>query len=479
MGFSQGCVYHSRAVFVHARRGAGLSAELATDSLWDRTVRFLQRDLWSPEATARAGRRWLRRGLQFAVIVWEGLVEDLVLLRASALTYYSVLALIPLLAISVSVLGALGVGENVARLLVERFAGAVSPEAGERILEMVQEVRFGALGTVGAAALLLTTVLGIGSIERSLNTVWGVDRERSWDRRFSDYLAVLIVAPLVLGVAISMGTTLQHEALVSRLLTIPAFEMVYSFGLRQATLFFLLFGFSFLYWFLPNTRVRFLSALIGGAVAATLFTLTERAYVGFNVGIARANVLFGSFYFLPVLVVWIYISWVIVLFGGEVACAHQNFMALRRARRGQEPRPAAREAIGLIIAGRMARAFLTGEAVEVESLAAELGVSLRSVRNVVADLERAGIAALRGDTRLDAYQLGRSAERVRIADVLEAMRGSRATPAMADGPEVPVAELLARMDAEATKALQDLTLADLAESMTPAEESREGSAGPR
>jgi membrane protein len=444
--------------------------------LWDKTVRFLQRDLWHPEATARAGRRALRRTLQFSVIVWEGFVDDLVLLRASALTYYSVLALIPLLAITVAVLGALGVGENVAHILVERLAGAVSPEGGQRILELVQQVRFGALGTVGAAVLFATSVLGIGSIERSLNTVWGVDRERPWDRRFADYLAVLIVAPLLLGVAVSVGTTLQSDALVQRLLEIPGFETVYRFGLAQAPVVVLCLGFSFLYWFLPNTRVRLVSAVFGGIVGALLFTLAQSGYIRFSVGVARANVVFGSIYFLPILFVWIYVSWVIVLFGAEVACAHQNFAALRRARRGDEPRPAAREAIGVAIAARMARAFRSGAAIDADGLAAELGTSLRSVRGIVADLERAGIAATRGEDKLDTYQLGRAADRILVVDVLEAMRGARETVPADSARQEPVAELLARMDGEAAKALQDVTLADLAETLASVAESGEGSA---
>ncbi len=430
---------------------------------WDRLSQFVQRDLWSPEATVLRGREWVRRLLQFAVVVGEGIYKDLILLRASALTYYSILALIPLLAIAVSILGALGVGEDLARLVVDQLAVA-SPEAGDQILELVERVDFGALGTLGAAVLFATTVLGISSIERSLNTVWGVERERPWERRVPDYLAVIVVAPLLLGVAVSLGTTLRSDAVVQRLLELPAFQTLFDLGLRQAPLVFLWLGFAFLYWFLPNTRVRPLSALLGGIVAAVLFSFGQWGYLRFSVGAARSSVLFGGFAALPLLLVWIYISWVIVLLGAEVAFAHQNVVAIGRARRGEDPNPAAREVIGVAIATRIARAFRgSGEALDAQELGETLGVSERAVRSIVADLERARIVAPHGDVRRDAFQLGRSAERISVRDVLDALRGPRQPTAPRVRIDEHVQRLLAEMDQEAEKALAERTLADLAD----------------
>ncbi len=433
---------------------------------WDRVSQFVQRDLWSPEASVLRGREWVARVLQFAVVVGEGIYKDLILLRASALTYYSILALIPILAIAVSILGALGVGENLVHLLVEQVAVA-GPEAGERILELVERVDFGALGTLGAVVLLATTVLGISSIERSLNTVWGVERSRPWERRIPDYLAVIVVAPLLLGVAVSLGTTLRSDAIVREMLEIPGVRTLFDLGLRQAPLLFLWLGFAFLYWFLPNTWVRASSALLGGAVAAVLFTLTQWGYLRFSVGVARSNALFGGFATLPLLLVWIYTSWVIVLLGAEVAFAHQNVAAIWRARRGGDPNPAEREAIGVAIAVRIANAFrASGEALDAQDLGEALGVSERAVRSIVADLERAHIVARRGDARRDAYQLGRSADRIRVQDVLDALRGARDSP-RAVRIEEPVRRLLADMDREAGKALGERTLADLAAAGPP------------
>jgi membrane protein len=424
-------------------------------SLYQRVVHFFDRGLWTPQQTARASLDAAQRALQLVVIVVDGIVEDLILLRASALTYYSVLAMVPLLAIVVAVVGAIGIGEDMIGVLIEQVAVG-SPEAGARITELVKSVDFGALGTIGAAMLFATTILGLSSIERSLNRIWGVARERSWERRIPDYLAVLIVAPLVLGVAISLGTTLRSDALVTRLLENPLFAVVYEAGLQQAPLVFLWLGFSFLYWFLPNTRVQVVPAVLGGAVAALLFTLAQWGYVRFNVGVARSNAVFGGFAALPLLFVWIYVSWVIVLLGAEVGYAYQNLDRLRRSRRGLEPSPAEREALGIEVAARIARAFREeGAALQEVALADDLGIAPRHVQALLHDLQRAGIVAPRDED--GHYQLGRAAERIRLLDLLAALRGQRQGPEL----EPEVRELLAKLDQQTAAALGGVTLADL------------------
>jgi len=183
----------------------------------------------------------------------------------------------------------------------------------------VENANFGALGTLGAVTLFLTTVLGISNIEGALNHIWGVKQERPWSRRLPDYLAVLVVAPLLLGAALSLATTLKSQWIVQKLIEYQAFAMVYDLGLQQMPKVFMALAFGFVYWFLPNTSVRPMAALLGGVVAALLVDAALGVYLGFSVGMARANALYGVFAQIPLVFVWIYFFWAIVLFGAEIA----------------------------------------------------------------------------------------------------------------------------------------------------------------
>ncbi len=406
--------------------------------------------------------------MQLTVIIGEGFVRDQLLLRANALTYLSLLALVPLIAIAVSVSTALGVNaENMTRTILEQVA-AGSPRAVELILPLVENLNFAALGATGGGVFILTTVLAIGNVEQTFNQIWGVKRQRSWERRIPDYLAVLIVSPMLLAVALSLGGTLQSQSLVQRMLEVPLFATLYDMGLRHAPVVLSAFAFSFLYWFLPNTRVRLVSALLGGVVAAVLFGIAQYAYLQFNVGVMRYNTIFGSIAFLPLLMVWIYFCWAIILLGAEVAYAHQTLHLYRREVRGAPAGAAARESIGLAIAVELARSFQDGRPPwSVDSLSDHLDVPLRTVRDVMGELEEAGIVVPSAGEPVGGHQIGRPLERIRVEDVLAAMRGPR-DAAIGDSEVARVvSEVLGQVDRSASQVSELRTLRDLVEELGP------------
>jgi membrane protein len=317
--------------------------------------------------------------------------------------------------------------------------------------------------------LFLTTVLGISNIERSLNHIWGVRQERSWARRIPDYLAVLVVAPLLLGAGLSLGTTLHSQWLVQRLLEWRAFQIVFDFGLTLAPTLVLAVAFAFLYGFLPNTKVKPTAALLGGLVAGLLVDLAQSAYLGLSVGAARASALYGGFAQLPLLFVWIYFFWAIVLFGAEIAFAWQNLELYVREVRGERAGPAEREAIGLRIALEIARGFRNGDAAWTsDQLSDAMRVPARTVRDVLVPLERARIVSAVAGEPGDAWQLGRPADRIPVTDVLAALRGPR-EPVLGDRPVARVAEAaLAELAEGEAKAAAGHTLADLVTQLPPA-----------
>ncbi len=438
---------------------------------WARVRRardFLRDELWEAEPD---GRSWASRGLallQFAVMLGQGFVRDHLLLRASALTYFTVLSLIPIVAIALMVADNLGASERFAKVIVEQVA-AGSPESQARILELVDVARanFKTLGTLGGVALFLTTVLGISNIERSLNWIWGVKQQRSIGRRFTDYLAVLVVAPLLLGAGLSAAATLKSQWLVQKLLHLPGFDLLYNMGLQHAPTVLLALAFAFLYWFLPNTTVRPLAAVLGGLVAAVLVDVAQTVYVNFSIGAARASAVFGVFAQVPILFVWIYVFWALVLLGAEVAFAYQNLPLYRRQVRGREPGPAEREAIGLRISLEVARAFRDGRAPwEADLLSEALDVPVRAVRDVLAQLQAVRIVSSVGAAGVEhAFQLGRPADRIAVTEVLAALRGPR--EALGGDPVISeeVERTLAELAEGESKAAEGRSLADLLEAI--------------
>ncbi len=408
------------------RAAASRAPDPPVDESWiERGRRFLAEDLWQTQLRPRS---WTSRGvrfLQFSVMLGEGFLKDQLLLRASALTYMASLTLIPLLVVVVSIVKGVGVGDQVVRWGVGTITAA-SPEAGETILSLVEEASLGTLGTVGAVLTFLTTVLALRHAEETLNEIWGVQRGRTWLRRLADYLLVIVILPLVVSVAFSLEATLQSGPLLDYLQQIPGFEFLFDTGVRQLPLVLFMLGFTFFYWFLPNTEVRPTSALIGGALAAVLVVVTQRYLLGSIVGVAKYNALFGSFAAIPIILFWLYIATAIILLGAEASYAHQNLTRYRREVRGGPPNPAEREALGLRVATEVARRFRDREQpASAEELSDSLDVSVRVVRQLLAALEEAGIVRPVADTRDAAYTLGRPAEDVSVTEVMVALRGRR------------------------------------------------------
>jgi len=380
-----------------------------------------------------------RTGLALA----EGFVRDRLLLHASALTYFTMISLIPIFAIVVSIAAAIGIDSDFAGGLVEKLA-AGAPGLQESIVSQIEAADFKALGGIGAALVFVLTVLGLSNVEGAFNSIWGVKKHRSWGRRFPDYLAILVVVPL-LATGLSLATGLQSEWLVQRLLEYEMFSLVYEMGLRYLPWLTLTGSFALMFWFLPNTSVRFSSALLGGAVSAMLVLIAQDIYLGYSVGAARANALFGAFAQLPLLFVWIYVFWAIVLFGAELAFAHQNLASYRQELRGSSAFPAEREAIALRAALLVARSFdESGPPETAESLAARLGAPIRIVRDVLGQLEAGGILSRRGAPALEeSFQLGQPSSRIRAELVERLLGGLDAAIAHAEGAQT-LAELIAR-----------------------------------
>ena len=427
---------------------------------WADARAFLASGVWREDSRRSPRARIGVVLLRMAILIGDGFGRDSVLLRASALTYFSLLSIVPMLAIIGSIVSALGVTENVLGAIVSQIAPA-APEAAEQLLGMASNVSLGRLGTVGAVTLFLTSLLGIGTVERALNHIFRAPRERPWARRLPDYLMVLIVAPLLLGVALSLDATARNEWFVQSLHEYPRLMRAYELGLGQSSTLLFTAGFVFFYWFMPNVKVRPTAALLGGVLAALGVELALGLYVGLSSNAARNDVIYGSLAQLSLFFVWLYGFWVIVLAGAEIASAWQNLDSYTRERVVRLTRPVTHEWLGVRVACEIARAFRDSRGpCSAAQLAGNLDQPESAVGEVLAELRRARIvSSVRHPGFDDGFQLARPAESVTLIQLLAALRGE---PAGLDASASDTAAaVLAELRRGESEAAQGRTLASL------------------
>ena len=412
-----------------------------------RTItKFFAEDIWE---VGRDGASRLQRvayaAIRVAYIAIEGFFRDMCTTRASALTFATLMGLVPVLALSFAVLRGLGWhGDRLEGLILNRVT-ILSPEAINLVVSYIDNINFAGLGVFGAAFLFVTFLSVVTNVEISFNAIWGHVRARTVGRRFIDYFGVMAVAPLLLIVATSLTAAVQSNTVVQWVTGLWGLGLAVEYSMAYAAYAVVWMLFAFLYMFVPNTRVRFLPAVIGGVIAGSVWQLTQWGYIQFQIGMGRYNAIYGALAQLPLLMAWVYASWVIVLFGAEIAYAVQTVTSYSRERRAANmSRQAFRDWVAMSVAVELARAAKgKTDAPSAEILSQLLDVPSRTVLEVLADFERAGLAHVGADNGQCCY-LSLSPDRISVASVLDATHG-----ALPSANEVGVEVAVARRQAHA------------------------------
>lgn len=432
----------------------------------EKIKRFLSRDVWEFEAGELSRMRgFLVRQMQIAVLVLRDFAADRCMLRASALTYTTLLAIVPLFALMFSLLKGLGVQNTLEPIILDKIAIG-SEQIVTEIIRYINNTNVGRLGGVGLVALILTVLALLSNVEESFNHVWGVKETRSFFRRFADYSSVLILGPVFLLAAISMTTTLESQAFVQKLMGMTLVGEVILFLFKFLPFLAMWAAFTFLYIFMPNIKVNFQAALLGGIIGGTLWQFAQWGYLYFQVGVARYNAIYGTMAALPIFMVWIYVSWLIVLLGLEVTYAYQNLRLIRREIRGESVNFASRELVAITVLLEVTEAFYKGERPwRLEKISAELELPPRLARNILDELVRLRfLSEVRSGAENEfAYQPARAPETVAVHAVMQALKedGVGFTRLRRSPEWKVVAELEAQIEEAARSTLGELTLQDL------------------
>jgi len=413
-------------------------------------------------------RRGVVKWLRIAHMLVRELAAGTLTLRAASLVFTTLLSLVPLLAVSFSLLKAFGVHNRLQEVLLRLLEplGERGAEITARIVEFVDQVRVGVLGGVGLLILLFTVVSLVQKVEEALNSTWRIRKPRSFGQRFSGYLSVILVGPLLVFSSIGLIGTLMGTEIAQRLATMEPFGTLLTVISTLLPYAFTIAAFSFVYVFIPNTRVRLSSALVGGTVAGVLWATAGWAFADFVVNSPQTSytAIYQSFAVIFFFMLWVYVAWLILLVGGTVAFYHQCPQYLGVLPGELEASNRLRERIAIAIMLHVGECHLRGRRPpDALSLAQDLQVPFELVDGALAALCADGLLAL-AEEPSHGWLPARDVGAIRLADVLAAARrGHEHRDLVPDHlpAEARAEELVQELENGAAQALGERTLRDV------------------
>lgn len=352
--------------------------------------------------------------------------------KASALTFYSLLSIVPVLAIAFGIAKGFGFEAHLEQDLKDKFIEQhdVADKLFEFAHQMLQSSQSGVVAGVGIVVLLWTVVKLLGSIESSFNAIWKIKQPRSFSRKFSDYLALIIFCPLFFAASSSISVFVMTNIIVlsksSEVWSLLHPMITFSFHFFPILFSWMLF--TALYYIMPNAKVPFRYALIAGLVAAATYQVVQWTYIRFQFSLTSYSAIYGSFAALPLFLIWLNTSWLITLAGAEIAYHAEIDWTRRALHSGSKQHQVDGRILGLLIMNQCIQAFRKGEMPPTEYILSEqLGVPAVEVRKVLQDFLEAGllVQVTWKDGELHHFQPGRSLESITIKSICDLLNASR------------------------------------------------------
>ena len=390
---------------------------------------FIKVDIWRIRlADLPFGKSFLIKQLRMIILAFRGYDENRCMLRASSLTFYTLLSIVPVAAMFFGVAKGFGFEKRLQEELFNRFPG--QEEVLNQVIafsnSLLAQTQGGIIAGIGLLVLFWSVLKVLGHIEMALNDIWGIKESRSWGRKFSDYLAIMLISPIL--VLMSGSVTVFIKTQVTQIT-----QKVELLGVISPMIFFLLKFtpyvliwalFTILYIIMPNTKVNFKAGLLGGVVGGTLYQIVQWAYISFQIGAAKYNAIYGSFAALPLFLMWLQISWWIVLFGAELSFANQNVDTYEYEPDCLKVSPGFKKLVALQVAHLLIKKFENGDRPLTDSqIAAQLEMPIRLVHNVLFDLVESGLVSeIKTQAEKEfAYQPARDINNLTIQYVLQAL----------------------------------------------------------
>lgn len=429
---------------------------------WEKFTRFLKQDIWEMDVASLSARRSLPiRLLRVGQLLFKGFKEDDLPVHASALTFATLMSLVPMLAMGFALLRGFGFGQERIRLLLQ-WTEAMPAEFQnfvQTVVSIVDSTNFAAMGWVGLAAVVAMAITVLGSMEATFDRIWGVQRPRNIFRKLANYVSILVLVPVLIGVASTIETSLHGAVPLLPTGVGRALRGV----LRLTSLFTTWLAFFCLYTWLPNTKVHALPASISSILTAIVWVLWQKAYISLQMGVARYNAIYGTFASIPIFLAWLYTSWVIILLGAELAFALQNAATFSMESAAVNANVRARLMLALAVLLQAAAAMKDPkERLTAAAFSRIHHVPIRLLNDVLRLLVRAGLLAEVVGTE-NVFLLTRAPDTIKIREVIDCVLNEGRLPIRLDAKTLQnkVSWALKQLEQGIDHTLGDGTLADL------------------
>lgn len=372
---------------------------------------------------------WGVRLLRTFLLTGRRFQENQCPLQASSLTFYSLLSIVPVMAMLFGIAKGFGFEKVLEKQLMEQFEGQqeVLGQAIGFARTMIENAKGGVIAGIGLCILFWTVIKVLGHIEQSLNEIWEIRHDRSFGRKFTDYLSIMLFAPILIFLSHSLTVfiTTQITRVTEKIALLGTFSPLIFFLLRLFPYGLLWIVLTTIYILMPNTRVKFSAGLMAGILAGSAYQLVQWTYIKFQVGTAQYNAVYGSFAALPLFLVWLQLSWLIVLLGAEFSYAWQNGDHFEREPEFRSISRNLHQRLALMIAHLIVKYFVLGRPpLTVSQLSQELDIPLHTVRQMVSELTETGLflSSQPEQSREPVCQPARDIHDLTIANVIEALK---------------------------------------------------------
>jgi membrane protein len=363
-------------------------------------IRRLNDVIWNTSLSEISKRKsFILKQMRIFVLAARGFTNDKVQLRASSLTFYSLLSIIPFAAIVFAIAKGFNVDNNIKIIIQEKFQSQAANLNWlvNEAQTAIEKTSGGYMAGVGIIILFWSVMSLLTNIESSFNHIWQIRTSRPWHRKFTDYLTIMLIAPvfIILSISITLFISINLPDYMTNAPILDFFKPVISFLIQFAPYLLSWLALTVLFIIMPNAKVKFIPALISGIIAGTLLQVIQWLYIDLQFGISKLGAIYGSFAAVPLFIIWLQSSWIVVLLGAEISFANQNVSRYELESEALNISAYQKRALMLMILHMIIRNFSLGEKpISASYIAANLKIPVRLARDILQDLTNVNIVTV-------------------------------------------------------------------------------------